>query len=51
LGAAESPGAFAERCRALGRLGFDHVVVITDGRWTPPRVTALGDVIAGLGAA
>ncbi|MCW3064452.1 MAG: luciferase-like monooxygenase [Solirubrobacterales bacterium] len=30
----ESPDAFADRCRRLGALGIDHVVLITNGPWT-----------------
>ena len=38
----ESPGSFAERCRALAALGIQHAVVITSGPWTEDAVASLG---------
>jgi F420-dependent oxidoreductase-like protein len=41
LNPGESPGEFAERCAALGRLGIEHAVVITAGPWTEDAVERL----------
>jgi alkanesulfonate monooxygenase SsuD/methylene tetrahydromethanopterin reductase-like flavin-dependent oxidoreductase (luciferase family) len=50
LGPGEDAGAFAERCRALGRLGLDHVVVISAEPWTPDAVATLAAARAELAA-
>jgi hypothetical protein len=50
LGPGEGAGAFAERCRALGRLGLDHVVVISAQPWTPAVVATLAAARAELAA-
>jgi F420-dependent oxidoreductase-like protein len=47
----ESPGGFAERCRALAALGVQHAVVITTGPWSEDAVASLGLAAAALRAA
>jgi F420-dependent oxidoreductase-like protein len=42
LNAGESAQEFAARCAALGTLGIDHAVVITDGPWAEEAVGRLG---------
>nr|WP_196807395.1 TIGR03560 family F420-dependent LLM class oxidoreductase [Candidatus Solirubrobacter pratensis] len=41
LQAGESADSFTARCIALGQLGLDHVVAITDGPWTEESVATL----------
>jgi F420-dependent oxidoreductase-like protein len=50
LQADDSADAFAERARALADLGIDHVVVLTQGPWTPERIAVLADAAATLAA-
>ena len=38
----EDPAQLAERIERLGELGIDHVVMITDGPWTPETAERLG---------
>jgi F420-dependent oxidoreductase-like protein len=45
----ESPGEFAERCAALGRLGIEHAVVLTAGPWTEGAVDRLAAAQQELG--
>jgi F420-dependent oxidoreductase-like protein len=49
LNPGESPGEFAERCAALGRLGIEHAVVITAGPWTEHAVERLAAAQQELG--
>jgi F420-dependent oxidoreductase-like protein len=49
LNPGESPGEFAERCAALGRLGIEHAVVITAGPWTEDAVERLAAAQEELG--
>jgi F420-dependent oxidoreductase-like protein len=41
LGRGESADEFVERCAALGALGIDHAVVLTDGPWTQDALATL----------
>ena len=38
-----SAAAFAEHARALDELGIDHVIVLTQGPWTPDRIEVLAE--------
>jgi F420-dependent oxidoreductase-like protein len=44
----ESAEQFTNRCRTLGGLGIEHVVVITSGQWDTPRLQALAEAAAAL---
>ncbi len=46
----ESAEALADRCRAFGDLGLDHVVFLHPETWTPADVARLGDTAAQLAA-
>jgi F420-dependent oxidoreductase-like protein len=46
----ESADTLAERCRAFGDLGLDHVVFLHPETWTPQSVSLLGDAAALLAA-
>jgi F420-dependent oxidoreductase-like protein len=45
LSPGESPDAFAERCRQLELLGFDHAVVLAAGPWTTEAVSTLAAAV------
>jgi F420-dependent oxidoreductase-like protein len=45
LDANESAEDFARRCRTIAALGIEHVVVITPGPWTEPRLSTLARAI------
>jgi F420-dependent oxidoreductase-like protein len=42
---AEPTDAFVDRCAGLGELGFQHVVVITNGPWTEPDIERLSEAV------
>ena len=48
LAPGESTAAFVDRCRGLGELGIQHVVLLAQDRWTPASIEPLAEAAAAL---